>query len=135
MGSYPFDNPQSSAEQIRSRPEPSTPLDRARASPFSGACSPSPLSFSSHKSWKISRERDYDPMPRNMVHKADGGDSSDWETAWQMLQSIVTPALKHKLSAAKPSDIIVASYITMLQVRFFALGRGDSFRACLRQQC
>jgi hypothetical protein len=48
-----------------------------------------------------------------------------------MLQSIVTPALEHKLLAAKPSDVIASSYITMLQVRFFALDRGDSFFACL----
>jgi hypothetical protein len=115
------------AKQGPSRPEPSTPLDRAHASPFSGACSPSPPGFSSHKSWKISRERDYDSMPRNMAHKPDGGDTSNWESARQMLQSIITPALEQKLSAAKPSDVIASSYITALQVFLFALDRGDSF--------
>ena len=57
-------------------------------------------------------------MPRNMAHKHDGGCTTNWESARQMLQSIVTPALEQTFSAAMPSDVIASSYITTLQVRF-----------------
>lgn len=103
------------AEQGLSRHEPSTPLGHAHGS-FLGA-SASPPGFSTQKSSKISRERDHDPMPQNMALKPDGGGTTaDWEAARQMLQSIVTPALEKKLSAAKPFDVIASSYITALQV-------------------
>jgi hypothetical protein len=55
-------------------------------------------------------------MPQNVAHKPDGGGTSNWESARQMLHSIVTPELEQTFSAAKPSDVIASSCITALQV-------------------
>jgi len=102
-----------STKQGPSNLEPSMPFDHVHAS-FSDA-SPSLRGFSTQSS-KITREHDPDPMPQNMAHKPDGGGTSNWESARQMLQSIVTPELEQMFSTAKPSDVIASSYITALQV-------------------
>ncbi|CAL5051345.1 unnamed protein product [Urochloa decumbens] len=75
----------------------------------SGLCSPAPPGF--NQKTPRSSVRDHDPEPRHVPD----GDTAGWEAARQMLQSVVPPSRERAFSAAKPSDVIQSSYVTMLQ--------------------
>lgn len=60
-------------------------------------------------------ESDQDRKPWHVPDRHDG-DSADWETARRLLQGFVTPSRERTFTAAKPSDVVASSYITMLQV-------------------
>ncbi|PUZ61973.1 hypothetical protein GQ55_4G321200 [Panicum hallii var. hallii] len=94
------------------RHEPSTPLDHAHGS-SSGAAPPG---FSTQRASKSSvRDHDPVPKPRHTPDLPDGGDTAGWEAARRMLQSIVAPSRERAFSAAKPSDVIESSFVTMLE--------------------
>ena len=44
------------------------------------------------------------------------GDSADWEEARKVLECIVTPSREREFAAAKPSDVVASTYLTILQV-------------------
>uniref|UniRef100_A0ACD5XXZ6 Uncharacterized protein n=1 Tax=Avena sativa TaxID=4498 RepID=A0ACD5XXZ6_AVESA len=44
------------------------------------------------------------------------GDSADWEESRQVLECIVTPARERAFAVAKPSDIVMSTYLAMHQV-------------------
>jgi hypothetical protein len=105
-------------EQGASRHEPSTPLDHAHGGSLSGTRFSAPPGFSTQKpSSKISSVRNHDPEPWRVPDLPIGGATAGWEAARQVLQSILAPSRERAFSAAKPSDVIQSSYITMLQVR------------------
>ncbi|CAL5044282.1 unnamed protein product [Urochloa decumbens] len=94
-----------------SRHEPNRPLDHALGS-VSGACPLAPPGFSTQKTSRNSA-RDHGPEPRHVPDV----DTAGWEAARQMLQGLVSPSRERAFSAAKPSELVRSSYITMLQVR------------------
>ncbi|CAL5037087.1 unnamed protein product [Urochloa decumbens] len=92
-----------------SRHEPNRPLDHALGS-VSGACPLAPPGFSTQKTSRNSAH-DHDPEPRHVPDV----DTAGWEAARQMLQGVVSPSRERAFSAAKPSELVQSSYITMLQ--------------------
>ncbi|XP_004966688.1 uncharacterized protein LOC101759474 [Setaria italica] len=102
-------------KQGPSRHEPGTPLDHAHGGSLSGTPSPAPPGFSIQKPSSKRSVREHDPEPRHVPDLPDDGDTAGWEAARQMLQSIVAPSREQAFSAARPSDVIQSSYVTMLQ--------------------
>lgn len=95
-----------------------TPHDHAHGS-LSGARSPAPPGFSAQRSSKTVRDSDHDPHPRHAPDLPDG-DTAGWDAARRTLQSVVTPAREREFAAAKPSDVIASSYLTLLQAANYA---------------
>ncbi|KAF8733039.1 hypothetical protein HU200_015397 [Digitaria exilis] len=92
-------------KQGMSRAEPNAPLDNGH-----GACSQAPLGFSAQKT----ASPPTGSSPPRLADQHDG-DIGDWEAARKMLQSIVAPPRLLEFSAAKPSDVIRSSDVTMFQ--------------------
>uniref|UniRef100_A0ACD6ACZ3 Uncharacterized protein n=1 Tax=Avena sativa TaxID=4498 RepID=A0ACD6ACZ3_AVESA len=58
-----------------------------------------------------------DASPRHSpVPDAHDGDSADWEESRKVLECIVTPARERAFAVAKPSDIVMSTYVAMHQV-------------------
>ncbi|BAF18821.1 uncharacterized protein [Oryza sativa Japonica Group] len=62
---------------------------------------------------------DHDRTPGHVPDKHDG-DTADWKAARQLLQGIVTPSRERQFPAAKPSDVVASSYVTLLQAANYA---------------
>lgn len=126
-GKFPFSG-EFNAQKVKTEPESDMPW----WSPLSGKKrgfeaeennpppSPTPTPPAPHGgSWSWSASGMCSPPPGFAAHVPDkhDGDSADWKAARQLLQAIVTPSRERRFPAAKPSDVVASSYLTLLQVR------------------
>ncbi|KAL5224218.1 hypothetical protein ABZP36_010857 [Zizania latifolia] len=91
-----------------------TPLPAPR-----GGCSVSALRAPPGFSPQRPPESNQDRKPGHVPDMHDS-DSADWEAARQLLQGIITPSRERTLPAARPSDVIASSYLTLLQAANYA---------------
>ncbi|XP_025882006.1 uncharacterized protein [Oryza sativa Japonica Group] len=129
-GKFPFSG-EFNAQKVKTEPESDMPW----WSPLSGKKrgfeaeennpppSPTPTPPAPHGgSWSWSASGMCSPPPGFAAHVPDkhDGDSADWKAARQLLQAIVTPSRERRFPAAKPSDVVASSYLTLLQAANYA---------------